>query len=123
MRGVVGAHADRKDNDGDGFIDEPSDDWDNNLWPSGDFDGGRESDQSAPAYIGGGRDSDRDGTLDDANVSNSDMLHGGLIRIGDYKDGSVENLILNDFFSAHSMAIAHYIRDRGLPVEWLQMQN
>lgn len=91
LRGVVGAHADRKDNDGDGFIDEPSDDWDNNLWPSGDFDGGRESDQSAPAYIGGGRDSDRDGTLDDANVSNSDMLHGGLIRIGDYKDGSVEN--------------------------------
>lgn len=35
------------------------------------------------------------------------------------QDGSVQKLILNDFFSAHSMAIAHYIRDRGYPVKWL----
>ncbi len=34
-------------------------------------------------------------------------------------DGSVQILVLNDFFSAHSMVIAHYIRDRGYPVEWL----
>jgi hypothetical protein len=38
------------------------------------------------------------------------------------QDGSVESLILNDFFSAHSMAIAHYIRDRGHPVRWLEVQ-
>ncbi len=90
LQGGVGTHADKKDNDGDGLIDEPSDDWDNNLWPSGDFDGGREADQSAPAFINSGRDSDRDGTLDDANVNKSDILPGGLIRIGDY-NGSVED--------------------------------
>jgi hypothetical protein len=35
------------------------------------------------------------------------------------QDGSVQNLVLNDFFSAHSMTIAHYIRDRGYRVDWL----
>ncbi len=35
------------------------------------------------------------------------------------RDGSVQKLILNDFFSAHSMTIAHYIRDRGYTVNWL----
>lgn len=39
------------------------------------------------------------------------------------QDGSVQNLTLNDFFSAHSMTIAHYIRDRGYPVEWLQIHH
>ena len=34
-------------------------------------------------------------------------------------DGKVQELVLNDFFSAHSMVVAHYIRDRGLPVKWL----
>lgn len=35
------------------------------------------------------------------------------------RDGSVQQHVLNDFFSAHSMVIAHYIRDRGYPVRWL----
>lgn len=39
------------------------------------------------------------------------------------QDGSVQNLTLNDFFSAHSMTIAHYIRDRGYAVEWLQIHR
>ena len=34
-------------------------------------------------------------------------------------NGEIQELVLNDFFSAHSMAIAHYIRDRGYPVDWL----
>ncbi len=38
-------------------------------------------------------------------------------------DGSVDSLILNDFFSAHSMTIAHFIRDRGNSVEWLRIKN
>jgi hypothetical protein len=39
------------------------------------------------------------------------------------EDGSVQKLVLNDFFSAHSMAIAHYIRDRGYQVEWLEIRD
>jgi len=39
------------------------------------------------------------------------------------ENGMVESLVLNDFFSAHSMTIAHYIRDRGYPVKWLQIQR
>jgi hypothetical protein len=39
------------------------------------------------------------------------------------QDGSVQKLVLNDFFSAHSMTIAHYIRDRGYQVEWLQISK
>ncbi len=35
-------------------------------------------------------------------------------------DGKVQYLVLNDFFAAHSMTIAHYIRDRGYRVEWLR---
>jgi len=38
-------------------------------------------------------------------------------------NGSVQHLRLNDFFSAHSMTIAHYIRDRGYQVEWLQVNH
>ncbi len=33
--------------------------------------------------------------------------------------GAVQQLVLNQFLSAHSMAVAHYIRDRGYAVEWL----
>lgn len=33
--------------------------------------------------------------------------------------GTVQQLVLNQFLSAHSMAVAHYIRDRGYAVEWL----
>ena len=31
----------------------------------------------------------------------------------DYRDGSTRQLLLNDFFTAHRMAIAQYLRDRG----------
>ncbi len=31
----------------------------------------------------------------------------------------LQQIVLNAFFSAHSMTVAHYIRDRGYPVEWL----
>ncbi len=31
----------------------------------------------------------------------------------DYQDGSTRQLLLNDFFTAHRMAIAQYLRDRG----------
>jgi len=35
------------------------------------------------------------------------------------RNGDIQKLVLTDFFSAHSMTIAHYIRDRGYSVEWL----
>ena len=31
----------------------------------------------------------------------------------DYRDGSTRQLLLNEFFTAHRMAIAQYLRDRG----------
>ncbi len=31
----------------------------------------------------------------------------------EYRDGSTRQLLLNDFFTAHRMAIAQYLRDRG----------
>lgn len=30
-----------------------------------------------------------------------------------YRDGRIEQLLLNEFFTAHRMAIAQYLRDRG----------
>ncbi|MEW6235453.1 MAG: hypothetical protein AB1656_08720 [Candidatus Omnitrophota bacterium] len=57
------------DNDGDGLVDEPSDDWDGNYYPSGDYDGNSEADVGAP-YLRDGRDSDLDGlTTDEARQS------------------------------------------------------
>ena len=48
-----------KDDDGDGLVDEPSDDWDGNNYASGDFDGFGEPDVGAPAFDTGS-DFDRD---------------------------------------------------------------
>ena len=40
----------------------------------------------------------------------------------EHKSDPVQKLVLNDFLSAHSMAVAHYIRDRGYAVEWLTVR-
>ncbi len=56
--------TDGVDNDGDGLIDEPSDDWDGNLYPSSDFDGFSESDVGTSAYADG-QDNDQDGSSQD----------------------------------------------------------
>ncbi len=61
---VQNGEADGIDNDGDGLIDEPSDDWDGNFFPSGDVDGFGESDVGAPGYRNG-RDDDNDNFNDD----------------------------------------------------------
>ena len=37
-----------------------------------------------------------------------------------WEDGSTEQLVLNDFFNAHRFVVAHYIRDRGNKVHWLE---
>ncbi|RJP27780.1 MAG: hypothetical protein C4527_12495, partial [Candidatus Omnitrophota bacterium] len=75
--------ADGIDNDGDGLIDEPSDDYDGNLYPSGDFDGYGEPDVGAPAVMNG-RDDDMDGlTTDDLRTMSRDEIAGRLRRLGD----------------------------------------
>ncbi len=61
---------DGEDNDGDGLIDEPSDDWDKNFFPSGNFDGSAEADVGS-TFMQDGRDNDMDGdTVDEARRSN-----------------------------------------------------
>lgn len=57
--------ADGIDNDGDGQVDEPSDDWDGNYYPSGDWDGFGEPDVGSPATLTSGRDNDGDGAIDE----------------------------------------------------------
>jgi len=56
------------DDDGDGLIDEPSDDWDGNGYPSADFDGYGEPDVGSPYYMENNRDDDRDGTTDEGDL-------------------------------------------------------
>ena len=36
------------------------------------------------------------------------------------RNGSLQTLVLNDFFTAHILTIAHYIRDRWFRVIWLE---
>lgn len=36
-----------------------------------------------------------------------------------WKDGTKQTIGLNDFFNAHRYVVAHYIRDRGNQIEWL----
>jgi hypothetical protein len=69
------------DNDGDGFIDEPSDDYDGNLYPSADYDGHSESDPGSPSLQSGG-DFDQDNSIEDSNRSNPNDFD-GLLRILD----------------------------------------
>jgi len=76
-KGANGEH-DGIDNDGDGLIDEPGDDWDGNLYPSGDFDGFGEADLGAEAYQTG-TDMDNDGSTLDKNQSGNDIS--GNLRI------------------------------------------
>ncbi|MCH7809782.1 MAG: hypothetical protein IH863_04295, partial [Chloroflexi bacterium] len=61
---VINGKGDGIDNDGDGLIDEPSDDWDGNFFASGDFDGYSEPDTSSIA-LRNGVDDDGDGQTQD----------------------------------------------------------
>jgi hypothetical protein len=36
-----------------------------------------------------------------------------------WKDGKKQTIALNDFFNAHRYVVAHYIRERGNIIEWL----
>lgn len=65
------------DNDGDGLIDEPSDDWDGNLYPSPDFDGFGEADVGAPSLQQGG-DFDNDNRNDDSKRTSPNDFDGNL---------------------------------------------
>ncbi len=76
-RGANGEH-DGIDNDGDGLIDEPSDDWDGNHYPSGDFDGFGEPDVGAQAFQTG-PDMDGDGSTRDKNQTGNNI--DGMWRI------------------------------------------
>ncbi len=40
-----------------------------------------------------------------------------------WKDGKQENLALNDFFNAHRMVVAYYIRDHGHSMSRLEDPN
>ncbi len=74
------------DDDGDGFIDEPSDDWDGNGYPSADFDRYGESDVGAPYYLGNNQDDDRDGQTDEGD--NQDEREGRSLRaVGESDQG------------------------------------
>ncbi|MGC9328219.1 MAG: hypothetical protein ACP5I1_11335, partial [Candidatus Hinthialibacter sp.] len=72
---------DEIDNDGDGLIDEPSDDWDGNHFPSGDFDGFGEADVGAPAFSTG-IDFDGDGEQRDKIRTSSDDVIRGMRKLG-----------------------------------------
>ncbi|MDP8245843.1 MAG: hypothetical protein P9L94_17300 [Candidatus Hinthialibacter antarcticus] len=71
------------DDDGDGLVDEPSDDWDGNFYPSGDFDGFAEPDVGSPLTLENGIDDDQDGSLEDE------------ARGGDDNDGRLRRLPLD----------------------------
>ncbi len=62
---VIAGNPNGADDDGDGLVDEPSDDWDGNHYPSGDFDGFAEADVGSPLYLENGVDDDRDGDIRD----------------------------------------------------------
>lgn len=70
---VINGKADGIDNDGDGLIDEPSDDWDGNLYASGDFDGFSEPDVGSIA-LQNGIDDDGDGQNRDDNPSSQTII-------------------------------------------------
>ena len=77
--------ADGIDNNGNGFVDEPSDDWDGNGYPSGDFDGFAETDVGSPAILENGQDDDFDGNqLDEAR--NPEESVGRLRRLPSDED-------------------------------------
>ncbi|MBZ0257696.1 hypothetical protein K8I31_16650, partial [bacterium] len=68
------------DDDGDGFVDEPSDDWDGNFYPSGDFDGFAEADVGSPMTLENGIDDDQDGNTRD-QATNSEDVDGRMRRL------------------------------------------
>ncbi|MBN2329403.1 MAG: hypothetical protein JXR73_19840, partial [Candidatus Omnitrophica bacterium] len=87
------------DNDGDGLIDEPSDDWDGNHYPSGDFDGFGEADVGAPAFATG-LDYDGDGEQRDKIRTSSDEVIRDMRLLGwDDQDGSGSDLTAANFDS------------------------
>ncbi len=114
---VEKGEADGIDNDGDGLIDEPSDDYDGNLYPSGDFDGYGEPDIGSPA-VANGQDDDGDGfTDDDIRTAQRDEVSGrhrvlgknnrlrdedereilpGMVVEGNGKDDDGDNLVDDD---------------------------
>lgn len=70
---VINGVADGVDNDGDGFVDESSDDWDGNMYASGDFDGFSEPEVASMA-LQNGVDDDGDGQTVDENRPGQDMV-------------------------------------------------
>lgn len=70
---VINGVADGIDNDGDGLVDEPSDDWDGNQYASGDFDGFSEADVASMA-LQNGVDDDGDGQTIDENRPGQDIV-------------------------------------------------
>ncbi len=73
-----------EDDDGDGFIDETSDDWDGNFYPSGDFDGYGEPDVGSPSVAFNGQDDDGDGERrDEVRQSASQGIVGRLRVLGE----------------------------------------
>lgn len=59
------------DDNGNGRVDEPSDDWDGNGFPSGDVDGYAEVDVGSPATLENGQDDDGDGNQFDEGRNNN----------------------------------------------------
>lgn len=64
--------------------------------------------------------------LDNIKEQVNGFIPGNLIGDPDvswhfiWKDGSRETLELNDFFNAHRMVVAYYIKDRGYKLERLE---
>lgn len=77
---VTNGKPDGIDNDGDGLIDEPSDDWDGNFYPSPDFDGFGEADLGSPEFLENGKDDDLDGETRDGTINSQDA-EGRLRRL------------------------------------------
>ncbi len=73
------------DDDGDGLVDEPSDDWDGNNYASGDFDGFGEPDVGAPAFDSGS-DYDRDFGPQDKLSPSGDRVYQNQRILGWDKD-------------------------------------
>lgn len=66
--------------------------------------------------------------LDKISEQSHGFLPGNLLGDPDvswhfsWEDGSKEELDLNDFFNAHRMVVAYYIKDRGYRLERLEEQ-